>query len=181
MAELPILTWPDTRLASCCMPVEFACRGLGSDLLSLVQDMFDTMYAAPGRGLAAPQVGVLKRLFVMDCGWKGAAGHTDDEGATPMVMINPKIQWVCKETVPYHEGCLSIPGVLTEVYRPEEIRVRWQDQDGIEREGAFSGFEARCIQHEMDHLEGRITFDHLLPEARIDAEAQYRAAREDTR
>ena len=124
----------------------------------LIRDMFETMYAGPGRGLAAPQVGVLKRLFVMDCGWK-------DGEMTPMVCINPEII-PAGAMVPGEEGCLSIPGVLVEVMRPERIVLRFSDQDGMRQEMELDGFEARCAQHELDHLDGLVTFDRLSPEAR---------------
>jgi len=157
---LPILRWPDPRLSTPCDPVQ-----PDDDLDGLVRDMFETMYAAPGRGLAAPQVGVMKRLFVMDCGWK-------DGEMTPMVCINPEIMRA-DGMVPGAEGCLSIPGVLAEVMRPERITLRYLDQNGIAQEVELDGFEARCAQHELDHLDGLVTFDRLSPEARRVVEAAY--------
>ncbi|OIQ28646.1 MAG: peptide deformylase [Alphaproteobacteria bacterium MedPE-SWcel] len=165
MTTRPIVTWPDPRLATCCDAV-----GADEDLSALIGDMLDTMYAAPGRGLAAPQVGVLKRLFVMDVAWV-------DGPRTPVVMINPEILWRSDEIASGAEGCLSIPGVTTEISRPAQLRVRWQDREGVSREQEFDGFAARCIQHEYDHLDGRITFDHLPDEARMGAETDYLAAR----
>lgn len=160
MTTLPILFWPDPRLAMPCDPVTPQ-----DDLEHLVRDMFATMYAAPGRGLAAPQVGVLKRLFVMDCGWK--------EGEmTPMVCINPEIIHA-EGMVSGTEGCLSIPGVLAEVMRPERIVLRFSGLDGVTQDLPLDGFEARCAQHELDHLDGIITFDRLAPEARQVVEAAY--------
>lgn len=131
----------------------------------LIRAMFDTMYAAPGRGLAAPQVGVLKRLFVMDCGWK-------DGEMTPLACINPEIIH-SEGMAPGSEGCLSIPGVLAEVMRPERIVLRYLDQDGAAQEVPLDGFEARCAQHELDHLDGIVTFDRLSPEAREVVEQAY--------
>jgi peptide deformylase len=159
-APLPILRWPDPRLATVCAPVTG-----DDDLTDLVRAMFETMYNAPGRGLAAPQVGVLKRLFVMDCGWK-------DGNMTPMVCINPEIIWSEGMAVG-SEGCLSIPGVLAEVMRPERITLRYHDLDGAEHEVTLDGFEARCAQHELDHLDGIVTFDRLSPEARQVVEQAY--------
>ncbi|MDE4141731.1 MULTISPECIES: peptide deformylase [Rhodobacterales] len=162
MAVLPILKWPDPRLSQHCAPVE------QEHLDELIADMFDTMYAANGRGLAAPQVGVLKRLFVMDCTWK--------EGKrSPMVMINPSIMAVERVPVTMEEGCLSIPGVMVPVERPVAVTVQWTAAEGDIHMADFDGFEARCIQHEFDHLNGTVTFDHLDPEARSAVEVEYTA------
>lgn len=158
---LPILQWPDVGLSAECAPV-----GMEEDLTTLIADMFETMYAAPGRGLAAPQIGVLKRLFVMDASWK-------DGSATPMVMINPEILSVDDNQEMGDEGCLSIPGVVTSVLRPTQITLRWQDQSRSWQTATFAGFDARCIQHEYDHLDGLVTFDRLSPDARLQAEATY--------
>ncbi|TNJ41144.1 peptide deformylase [Phaeobacter sp. B1627] len=166
MTSRPIVTWPDSRLTTRCDPIR-----PDEDLSGLIDDMLDTMYAAPGRGLAAPQVGVLKRLFVMDVSWV-------DGPRRPVVMINPEILWRSDGIASGVEGCLSIPGVSTEVARPVQLRVRWQDQDGASQEQDFDGFAARCIQHEYDHLEGRLTFDHLADDARRQAETDYLAARD---
>ncbi len=160
MNTLPILFWPDPRLSTPCDPVT-----QDDDLETLVRDMFATMYAAPGRGLAAPQVGVLKRLFVMDCGWK-------EGDMTPMVCINPEIIHT-EGMVQGSEGCLSIPGVLAEVMRPERIVLRFAGLDGTTQELPLDGFEARCAQHELDHLDGLVTFDRLSPEARQVVESAY--------
>jgi peptide deformylase len=159
-APLPILRWPDARLSTVCAPV-----AAGEDMADLVRAMFVTMYDAPGRGLAAPQVGVLKRLFVMDCGWK-------DGDMTPMVCINPEIIRA-DGMAPGAEGCLSIPGVLAEVMRPERITLRFCDLDGAVHEVDLDGFAARCAQHELDHLDGIVTFDRLSPEARQVVEQAY--------
>lgn len=160
MALLPILSWPDTALSTPCVSVG------DEDLGALITDMFETMYAAPGRGLAAPQVGVLKRFFVMDATWKEGVG-------SPLVMINPEILSLGPVQELGDEGCLSIPGVVTPVLRPTTVHLRWQDQHGAQQEGAFDGFAARCIQHEYDHLEGLVTFDRLAAEDRGRAEAEF--------
>ncbi|MEM9552118.1 MAG: peptide deformylase [Pseudomonadota bacterium] len=161
MAILPIVTWPDPRLETRCAPVE-------TEMLDdLVRDMLETMYNAKGRGLAAPQVGVLKRLFVMDCGWK------DGEPA-PMVMINPTIMAAERSMVTGDEGCLSIPGILVPVARYAAVTLQWTDEKGDIHMGDFDGFEARCIQHEFDHLNGVVTLDHHEGNARAEFERLYR-------
>ncbi|MBO9472989.1 peptide deformylase [Shimia sp. R10_1] len=155
MSVLPLVFYPDARLSGVCAPVN------DEDLRPLIADMFDTMYAAPGRGLAGPQVGVMKRVFVMDCTWK--------EGTrTPMAFLNPEIvdQSAVEHTL--EEGCLSIPDLMVPVVRPSEVTVRWMDALGVAHEQTFDGFEARCIQHEMDHLDGRVTLDHMSASARAE-------------
>lgn len=156
---LPILCWPDARLSQACVPA-----GLSDDLRAQAADMIETMYAAQGRGLAAPQVGVMVRMFVMDVGWK--------EGApSPVVMVNPQVLALSDLRAVGPEGCLSIPGPLTQIERATEVQMQWQDLDGVLCEGRFTGFAAVCVQHEYDHLEGILTLDHLTPEARAVAEA----------
>ena len=148
MSVLPILTWPDARLSQSCDPVG------EEDLEALVQDMFDTMYAAQGRGLAAPQVGVMRRLFVMDCGWK--EGEPAPEAfLDPVIMVHDRR----RETA--EEGCLSIPGLMVPVERAAAVTLAWRDARGDMHMRDFDGFEARCIQHEIDHLDGRVTLDHV--------------------
>lgn len=157
MALLPILRWPDARLAARCA---LAVPDAGTR--ALAEDMLATMYAAPGRGLAAPQVGVLSRLFVMDAGWK--------EGRpAPVIALNPRLLWASARRVTGPEGCLSIPGVVAVVERAAEIRLGWTAIDGTYREETLAGFAAICAQHEMDHLDGILTLDHLTPDARAAA------------
>ncbi|NGM45714.1 peptide deformylase [Rhodobacter sp. SGA-6-6] len=157
---LPILRWPDPRLSSACAPAV-----LSGDLRVLAADMLETMYAAPGRGLAAPQVGAMVRLFVMDVGWK--------EGTpTPVVAVNPQILWSSDTRLVGPEGCLSIPGPTTLVERAEAVRLRWIDLDGQVQEDLLTGMAAVCAQHEYDHLDGVLTLDRLSPEARAQAEAE---------
>lgn len=156
---LPILRWPDARLSQPCQPAV-----LSDSLRTQAADLLETMYAAPGRGLAAPQVGLMLRMFVMDVGWR--------EGApTPVVMVNPQVVALSDQRVLGPEGCLSIPGPLTQVERAAEVEMRWADLDGTLCEGRFAGFAAICVQHEQDHLDGILTLDHLTPEARVLAEA----------
>ncbi|WP_417713627.1 peptide deformylase [Pseudophaeobacter arcticus] len=162
MALLPILQWPDAGLSTPC-----ALVAPQEDLGTLIADMFQTMYAAPGRGLAAPQVGVLQRVFVMDATWKDGPG-------TPLAMINPEILTFGAELATGDEGCLSIPGVMAPVLRPSSVTLRWQDEARCWQTGTFEGFAARCIQHEYDHLDGLVTLDRLVPEARVEAEETYR-------
>ena len=157
MAVLPILRWPDPRLMTICSPV-------AEDVSVLAADMLETMYAAPGRGLAAPQIGVLRRLFVMDCTWK--------EGIyAPQVLVNPEILWRSAETVIGPEGCLSLPGLTTQIMRSKAVQMRWSDVNGDINEQTFVGFAAICVQHEFDHLNGVLTLDHLDPATRADAES----------
>lgn len=157
---LPILRWPDPRLSMPCRPAV-----LTDALRILAADMLETMYHAPGRGLAAPQVGRLERLFVMDVTWK--------EGThSPVVMVNPEMLELSEERALGPEGCLSIPGPTTMVERAKEVRMRWTDLDGNLREERLTGFAAICAQHEYDHLDGIVTLDRLPPEARAQAEAE---------
>jgi peptide deformylase len=157
---LPILRWPDPVLSTPCAPAV-----LSEDLRALAADMLETMYAAPGRGLAAPQVGRLLRMFVMDAGWK--------EGRpAPVVLVNPVVLWASDRQVLGPEGCLSIPGPTTQVARAEAVRMRWTALDGAVQEETLIGFAAICAQHEFDHLDGILTLDRLSPEARARAEAE---------
>lgn len=161
MPGLPILKWPEPRLSQRCAPV-----APGEDLAALIADMFDTMYEAPGRGLAAPQVGVMKRFFVMDVTWK-------EGDRSPQVMINPEILDRAEELAAGDEGCLSIPGVLVAVERPVWVQMQWTDADGTLRQARLDGFAARCAQHELDHLDGIVTLDRLAPEDRAEALRRY--------
>jgi peptide deformylase len=154
-----IRRWPDAVLAQ-----KATSASVDDATLVLARDLLDTMYAAEGRGLAAPQVGVLTRVFVMDATWKLGAG-------TPEIFINPEIIWRSAEMVPSSESCLSIPGVLAEVSRAKEIILRWVMTDGSVSAQKLVGFRAVCAQHEIDHLDGIVTLDHLSPEDRAKAEA----------
>ncbi|MBE2274877.1 MAG: peptide deformylase [Rhodobacteraceae bacterium] len=160
---LSILRWPDPVLTAPCAPAT-----LSDDLARLAADMLDTMYAAPGRGLAAPQVGRLLRLFVMDAGWPD--GRPD-----PRVLVNPRILWRGPLRATGPEGCLSIPGPTVLVERATELRLGWTTLDGRAEQETFTGFAAICAQHEYDHLDGILTLDRLSPEARAAALAQVTA------
>ncbi|HEY0214555.1 MAG TPA: peptide deformylase [Paenirhodobacter sp.] len=153
MTLRPILIHPDPRLKKLCTPV----GTIDADIRKLADDMLATMYDAPGVGLAAPQVGVLKRLFVMDC------VKDKDAAPAPMVLIDPEITWVSDETNVYEEGCLSIPDQYAEVTRPKEVRLRWLGLDGQAHEEQFDGLWATCVQHENDHLDGKLFIDYLGP------------------
>lgn len=147
----PILIHPDPRLKKVCAPVSDASDALRA----LSRDMLETMYDAPGVGLAAPQVGVLERVIVLDC-IKG-----EGETPRPMVMLNPEIMAVSDETRVYEEGCLSIPEQFADVTRPAEVEVRWLGLDGREHREGFDGLWATCVQHEIDHLDGKLFIDYL--------------------
>ncbi len=151
MTNLPILIHPDPRLKKVCDPV----ADLDDDLRKLADNMLATMYDAPGIGLAAPQVGVTKRILVMDC--------VKEEGETPkpMVLINPEVLQSSDETNEYEEGCLSIPDQFGMVTRPAEVRVGYLDRDGNPQERDFDGLWATCVQHEIDHLNGKLFIDYL--------------------
>ncbi len=148
-----ILIHPDPRLKKVCAPVS----DLTDELRALADDMLETMYDAPGVGLAAPQVGVLDRLIVLDC--------VKEEGAEPrpLVMFNPEVLSVSDETSVYEEGCLSIPEQYAEVTRPAEVEVAWMDRDGNAQRETFEGLWATCVQHEIDHLDGKLFIDYLKP------------------
>ena len=152
MAIRPILLHPDPRLKAAAKPVETIDDGLRR----LARDMLETMYDAPGIGLAAPQVGVGSRLVVMDCA-KG------DEPPRPLVLINPAVAWASEERAPHEEGCLSIPDHFAEVTRPVAVEVTWTDLEGAPRRERFEELWAVCVQHEIDHLDGRLFIDHLGP------------------
>jgi peptide deformylase len=155
MAILPIIETPDPRLRQISTPVE----AIDDELQTLIDDMFETMYAAPGIGLAAIQVGVPKRLLVIDL-----QEQEDEEGKPirqPQVFINPEILESSEELQVYQEGCLSVPDAYAEVERPSHVRARWQDRQGKVHEERLDGLPAICLQHEMDHLEGVLFIDYL--------------------
>ena len=149
----PILLHPDPRLKKVCADVP----DLTDELLTLADDMLQTMYDAPGVGLAAPQVGILNRLIVLDC--------VKEEGETvrPLIMFNPEIIASSDEKNVYEEGCLSIPDLFADVTRPKTVQVRWMDRDGKEQNEEMDGLWATCVQHEIDHLEGKLFIDHIKP------------------
>ena len=155
MAIRSIVEVPDPRLREISKPVE----AFDDELRTLVADMFETMYDAPGIGLAAIQVGVPKRILVIDL-----QEPEEEEGEpvkNPHVFINPEILEHSQQEVPYTEGCLSVPDQFAEVDRPDRIRARWLDLDGKVHAEEIEGLLATCLQHEMDHLNGVLFIDHL--------------------
>ena len=147
---MPILTAPDPRLKKKAKPVEKIDDGVRR----LMADMLETMYAAPGIGLAAPQVGVAKRVIVLDIAREG-------EPPAPLKIANPEIVWVSEDDASYEEGCLSVPEHYAEVVRPRAVKIRYLDETGAAREIAAEGLLATCLQHEIDHLDGILFIDHL--------------------
>jgi peptide deformylase len=169
MAIRPILIAPDPRLKAVSEPVE----KVTDELRALMNDMLDTMYDAPGIGLAAIQIGVPKRIIVIDLG-KPKSPDDETEGEKkkpteaeiiaarrPMYFVNPEITWASDDLVVCEEGCLSVPDLYEEVERPERVKVRYLDYHGKQQEIEAEGMLAVCIQHEMDHLEGILFIDHL--------------------
>jgi peptide deformylase len=150
MSIRPILIHPDPRLKKICAPVD----AVDPTLRKLADDMLETMYDAPGIGLAAPQVGVMQRLFVMDFSGK-------DEELAPMAMFNPEITWASDDLNTHEEGCLSIPEMYEEVTRPTAIEMQYLDLDGKPQKMHLDGIGATCAQHELDHLNGKLFIDYL--------------------
>ena len=150
MALRDIIILPDKRLRSVSKPV----AKISDEIRALVADMFETMYEAPGIGLAAIQVGVPSRVVVMDLSKR-------ETEAEPRVLINPEITWSSEEKSPYEEGCLSIPEIHEDVERPARVKVKYLDLDGKPHEEDADGLFATCIQHEIDHLNGVLFIDHI--------------------
>jgi peptide deformylase len=150
MALREIIKLPDPRLRLVSKPVD----KITDEVKNLVADMFDTMYEAPGIGLAAIQVGVPQRVVTLDLARK-------DEPRQPQAIINPEIVWSAEERSTYEEGCLSIPEFYEEVERPAQVKVRYTDLDGNPHEVEANGLLATCLQHEIDHLNGVLFIDHL--------------------
>jgi peptide deformylase len=150
MATRTILTLPDPRLRLVSKPV----GKVDAEIRKLVDDMFETMYGAPGIGLAAVQIGVPKRVVTTDLAKK-------DEPRNPKVYINPELLWASEERASYEEGCLSIPEYYEEVERPAQVKVRYTDLEGNAQEVEANGLLATCLQHEIDHLNGVLFIDHI--------------------
>jgi len=150
MALREILVVPHPVLKQVSQPV----AAVDDDLRALMDDMLETMYEAPGIGLAAIQVGVAKRVIVMDLA-------RPEEEKQPRYFVNPEIVWASEETAPYEEGCLSVPEIYDEVERPAHVKIRYLNYHGEQIEEAAEGLYAVCIQHEMDHLDGVLFIDHL--------------------
>ncbi|KPL06940.1 hypothetical protein AMJ85_10030 [candidate division BRC1 bacterium SM23_51] len=160
MGLLRVVIYGDDRLHTQCEPVE----QMTPDLCRLIADMAETMYTASGVGLSAPQVGVLERLLVLDVDQvdeEGAEKQTKELRRQLRVFINPEVLWTSDEDEPFVEGCLSIPGVEAEIYRPSRARVRYRDQEWNEREEEVDGLLARVLQHEIDHLNGILFVDRM--------------------
>jgi peptide deformylase len=163
MAILPIIETPDVRLKQISQPV----AAVTDAHRTLIADMFETMYDAPGIGLAAIQVGVAERILVIDL--QREADDTPDDAdpetivrvKEPRVFINPEIVWASDELSVYQEGCLSVPEMYADVQRPARIRVTWLDEQGGAHDEEIDGLLATCLQHEMDHLNGVLFIDHL--------------------
>jgi peptide deformylase len=166
MALREILVVPNPVLKLVSEPV----RTVDDDLRALMDDMLETMYAAPGIGLAAIQVGVPKRVIVMDL-----AGAEEEKA--PRYFVNPEILWAAEDTIPYEEGCLSVPEIFDEVDRPSKVKLRYLDYDGKAVEEDAEGLYAVCIQHEMDHLNGVLFIDHLSRLKREQAVKKVRKAK----
>jgi peptide deformylase len=167
MAIREILTVPDPRLKLVSTPVE---GGVTDELRALMDDMLETMYDAPGIGLAAIQIGVPKRVIVMDLAREG-------EEPQPRHFVNPEILWASEDTAPYEEGCLSIPEIFDEVQRPARVKLRYLNYQGEEIVEDAEGLFAVCIQHEMDHLAGVLFIDHLSRLKRDRAVAKVKKAK----
>ena len=150
MAIRPIVILPDPVLRRKAAPV----TAVDDDIRQLMDDMLETMYDAPGIGLAAPQIGISSRIIVMDC-------SDDDDNPAPLKMANPEIIWKSDDKDTLEEGCLSIPGHRGDVTRPSEIELRYLDQNGDEQQLRTGGLLAVCIQHEIDHLDGVLFIDYL--------------------
>ncbi len=161
MTILPIVIAPDPLLKERSHPVQT----ITDEIRTLAADMFETMYASNGIGLAAVQVGVLKRLIVVDTEW-GSSRYSDNESderkpGNPIVLINPEIVTSSEELRAYDEGCLSFPGQYSEVTRPDSVTIRYLDLDGKEQTLEADGLLATCIQHEIDHMNGVVFVDHV--------------------
>ena len=150
MSNLKIIIAPDPRLLQVSEPITV----INNEVKDLLEDMIETMYKSNGIGLAAPQVGVLKRLVVMDC-------SEQNTQKKPLKFINPEILSLSSEKSEFEEGCLSLPTQYAKVERPSNIEVKYEDENGKKIKKNFSGIEATCLQHEIDHLDGKLFVDHI--------------------
>lgn len=160
MAVLPIYVAPHPVLKKPAAPV----AEVTDEIRALIKDMFETMYATRGIGLAAPQIGRSVRVLVMDV--EQGSGRADEDDAPPVpgkpiAVVNPKVVWASEELNSYEEGCLSIPGQYAEIARPEKVRVKYLDENGRPQEMEADGLLATCVQHEIDHLDGVLFVDRL--------------------
>tara|TARA_Y100000991_G_C21784168_1_gene268499 strand:- start:24 stop:545 length:522 start_codon:yes stop_codon:yes gene_type:complete len=152
MAVRKLLIYPNPFLLKVSNPIE----KIDEEVKDLARDLIDTMYSSEGIGLAAPQIGVNKRIFVMDC-------TTEDQKNDCKVVINPMVECLSEELNTYREGCLSIPGITEEISRPKIINVVYQDTKGVLQRHTFDDLWSTCFQHELDHLDGKLFIDHLRP------------------
>ncbi len=153
MTLRPILIHPDPRLKKTASPIAEVTAAIAR----LADDMLETMYDAPGIGLAAPQIGVMSRMFVMDC------VKEEGDAPRPMVIMNPEVLWVSEDLSTYEEGCLSIPEQYGDVERPASVEMKWFGLDGQSHQQRFDRLWATCAQHELDHLNGKLFIDYLKP------------------
>ena len=156
MAVKKILLYPDPLLLMRSSKINI----FDKNLVNLSKDLIDTMYDADGVGLAAPQIGINKRIFVMDC-------SSENEEKDCRVVINPEIEHASEELGSYKEGCLSIPGITEEISRPKVIKVLYQDLNGVLQRDTYDDLWSICFQHELDHLNGKLFIDHLRPMKKI--------------
>ena len=156
MAVKKILRYPDPLLLMRSAEI----NSFDKNLVNLSKDLIDTMYDADGVGLAAPQIGINKRIFVMDC-------SSENEEKDCRVVINPEIEHASEELGSYKEGCLSIPGITEEISRPKVIKVLYQDVNGVLQRDTYDDLWSICFQHELDHLNGKLFIDHLRPMKKI--------------
>ena len=156
MAVKKILLYPDPLLLMRSAKINI----FDKNLVNLSKDLIDTMYDADGVGLAAPQIGINKRIFVMDC-------SSENEEKDCRVVINPEIEHASEELGSYKEGCLSIPGITEEISRPKVIKVLYQDVNGVLQRDTYDDLWSICFQHELDHLDGKLFIDHLRPMKKI--------------
>ena len=156
MAIKKILLYPDPLLLVRSAKINI----FDKNLVNLSKDLIDTMYDADGVGLAAPQIGINKRIFVMDC-------SSENEEKDCRVVINPEIEHASEELGSYKEGCLSIPGITEEISRPKVIKVLYQDVNGVLQRDTYDDLWSICFQHELDHLNGKLFIDHLRPMKKI--------------
>ena len=150
MSNLKIIIAPDPRLLKVSKPVE----NVDKKIKTILDDMLEIMYKSNGIGLAAPQVGILKRLVVMDCSGQNIKKK-------PFKLVNPEILNFSSEKIEFEEGCLSLPTQQAKVVRPGDIQIQYKDENGIKIQKCFSGIEAICLQHEIDHLDGKLFVDHI--------------------
>jgi len=154
MAVLPIVIHPADVLRAKATPV----IEITPEILKLLDDMLETMYAAPGIGLAAPQIGLSKRIVVID-----VEGKEEGQPGNPLKLINPEIIWSSETKTVLDEGCLSLPEMRVDVERPDKVRFKYMDVNGQVQEMEAEDLLAKCIQHEIDHLDGKLIFDYLSP------------------